>query len=310
MAKDQFIIEYRAPWEMNMTLNDGTLISSSVSAGESDALLCDWAPDNRLLDYDKPAIWYNCEPFWSYEANPDGHHNRMRLLVPEHRFINHRTADSALRTPHVTHLTEPNVVDSPSRRLQKAVAVVSNSQGGGKSHLTCRTEIRNAIITHRDVDLFGRRDSWSKFRKTIFGQLRPPRNYKGEVASGDHVWHSTPKRELLAQYHANVCMENAVEENYFTEKFIEAVICGCVPIYHAHESVKDTFLHGAAWVDPKSFNFDPAETIRAALLEDRQLIARKNVTWLQTNSFVKQTRIHAVLTRLANILKQQIEEKH
>ena len=38
-----------------------------------------------------------------------------------------------------------------------------------------------------------------------------------------------------------VCLENCTEENYFTEKFVNAVRAGCIPVYHAHESVKCDF---------------------------------------------------------------------
>jgi hypothetical protein len=37
-------------------------------------------------------------------------------------------------------------------------------------------------------------------------------------------------------------------------QFVDAVMAGCVPIYHAHETVRDTVLVGARWVDPAEFD--------------------------------------------------------
>ena len=39
------------------------------------------------------------------------------------------------------------------------------------------------------------------------------------------------KHEGLAPYRFSVVIENSNEPNYFTEKLIDAVLCGCVPIY-------------------------------------------------------------------------------
>jgi hypothetical protein len=99
-------------------------------------------------------------------------------------------------------------------------------------------------------------------------------------------------------------MENADEPNYFTEKFVEAVIAGCVPVYHANRSVRDTFLTGAVWFDPADYGFDPKATIDAALNADRDAVAAANRSWLQSNSHVVASRGENVMQALGNILRE------
>jgi len=36
-------------------------------------------------------------------------------------------------------------------------------------------------------------------------------------------------------------------------KIVYAVRAGCIPVYHAHATVKTSFLSGARWIDPADF---------------------------------------------------------
>jgi hypothetical protein len=98
-------------------------------------------------------------------------------------------------------------------------------------------------------------------------------------------------------------MENTDEVSYFTEKCVEAVIAGCVPVYHANDSVRNSFLVGAEWIDPAEYSFDPEKTIDAALRADRESIAAKNRRWLESNSHVIASRGESVMQALADILR-------
>jgi len=75
-----------------------------------------------------------------------------------------------------------------------------------------------------------------------------PANYRGEIP-GD--WPEEQKRELLAGYKVAVCRENSYEPYYFTEKFVEAVCAGCVPVYRAHPTSPREFCAARyGWIPP------------------------------------------------------------
>ncbi len=99
-------------------------------------------------------------------------------------------------------------------------------------------------------------------------------------------------------------MENTQEPYYFTEKFVDAVAAGCVPIYRAHPTVRDTFLEGATWIDPAEHDGRVSMTLRAALAADRTAIAAKNFHWLGRPE-VLATRESSVFDRIASILAQK-----
>lgn len=50
-----------------------------------------------------------------------------------------------------------------------------------------------------------------------------------------------PKSEGLAPYRFSVVIENTRERNYFTEKLIDAILCGTVPIYWGCPNIGDFF---------------------------------------------------------------------
>ena len=84
---------------------------------------------------------------------------------------------------------------------------------------------------------------------------------------------------------------------------------GCVPIYHAHPSVKAAFLEGAIWVDPEDYNFDAKATMDAALRMNREEVAVANTRWIQTNPQFKETSFENVYLQLADILKKKVAGK-
>jgi hypothetical protein len=65
--------------------------------------------------------------------------------------------------------------------------------------------------------------------------------FRGELTGG-----AAEKRAKLSEYRYALCMENCVCRNYLTEKLPEAVLAGCIPIYHGPPNVSD-------W--PLPFNF-------------------------------------------------------
>ena len=105
----------------------------------------------------------------------------------------------------------------------------------------------------------------------------------------------------MARYKVAVCLENMNEPYYFTEKFVEAVCSGCIPIYRADPTVSGGVLKGARWVDPADHGNDPERTLCAALQADSFAFRDANQQWL-SSAVLAETHHVAVFRRLANIL--------
>jgi hypothetical protein len=157
---------------------------------------------------------------------------------------------------------------------------------------------RNSFIVSPLVDLFGR-SGWMDYRRTVLSFPAPPKNYKGEVP-GD--WPASEKRELLSRYKVSVCLENVNEPYYFTEKFVEAVCAGCIPVYRPDTYTASGALKGAFWVDPRDYGNDPQATLTAALELNLHDIQEQNRAWLMENLELKRSNQFEVFSRIGQIL--------
>jgi hypothetical protein len=119
-------------------------------------------------------------------------------------------------------------------------------------------------------------------------------------------WGTVEKWTAVSRYHAAVCFENTQEPQYFTEKFVDAVAAGCVPVYRAHPTVRDGVLRGAAWIDPADHGDDVDATLDAALRADREAVAEQNARWL-TSDGVQRTGMSAVYEQVATVLRSRAE---
>ena len=93
------------------------------------------------------------------------------------------------------------------------------------------------------------------------------------------------------------------EPNYFTEKFVEAVIAGCVPVYRAHATVRDSILQGASWIDPADHDNCPKKTLAAAFEAPAGKVRAQNAEWFRSVA-VEQTHHVTIFARLAEILRE------
>jgi hypothetical protein len=115
----------------------------------------------------------------------------------------------------------------------------------------------------------------------------------------DHV-------QFLSTYKVVVCLENCVEPYYFTEKFVNAVRAGSIPVYHAHPVVKERFLNGAKWVDPADFGFNPRRTIEFALAQNQAEFRQVNDSWLHSG-ILAETENNRVFSNLYKIIAGKIK---
>jgi hypothetical protein len=277
----------------------GFVFSAKLPLDRTDGVMAWWRPHPVLYSFNGPKAFYCAEPYEvpSVWLEPEW---QECLQLLDKRFI-YRPGHSDLRNrvPHDTHHVRLSMKKTKDR-ISRAVAVVSNN-GHGRRELWPEIALRNRLATHKRVDLFGSSNAWGAFRRRFLLSPSYPRNYCGEL-SGD--WAGDALIDKLAGYHAVICLENSCEPYYFTEKFVNAVRAGCVPIYHAHPTVSTGILRNAKWIDPADYGFDATATIEAACnakIDEFQLV---NERWLLSNP-VARTESSFVRVQLARLMMRQ-----
>ncbi len=288
-----FYIRLHSPWKSEYEVNEYKF-SSSISIEDADALLCEWAPHDELLEYTGPKIWYNSEAVARNMFN-DEKWAELKANQQQQTFIYHAHPDPHFRVPMVGYVA-PLKNYSNANRMNLCVAVTSNC---GVDWMSNDILLRNEFATHRSVALYGREQKWRTFMRKNHDTDSLPDNYKGEIK---WPWEGGDQMKVMSSYKAAICLENITEPFYFTEKFYAAVQANCIPIYHAHPTVKNEVLEGALWVDPIDFNFDVNETIEFALAQDRSKYVRANLNWLRTPE-AKSSELSRVFLRLGEILR-------
>jgi hypothetical protein len=293
MAK--LIVRVVSPWFGELETEEASF-SVGHAAASADALLCDWAPSEELFTFSRRKAWYCCEPLAQFKYLQGGSWPEIRDRLGSSEFLSHRHPLPQYRVPHITHFEELSVV-SRTDRINRAVAVVSNF-GGGPWRRNRDMAYRNRFIINPLVDLYGR-GGWREYRSSLLSAPAAPSNYKGEI-SGD--WPAAEKRELISRYKVSVCMENVNEPHYFTEKFVESVCAGCIPIYRPDDYSAADVLSGAFWVDPRDHNDDPDKTLKAALALDSRQVQEQNRQWLAENAALRRSSHLEVFRRIGRIL--------
>jgi len=169
-----------------------------------------------------------------------------------------------------------------------------------------RFGLRNKFILSPSVMLFGDPKLWARFRQfPKIWKTGPPENFQGRSSPG-HGYFDDEHIRFLSGYKVAVCLENCVEPHYFTEKFVNAARAGCIPIYHAHPTVRERFLTGAKWVDPADFGFSPRRTIEHALNEPQSNFRSINDTWLESGK-IEDTDDLKTLAKLHSIIRSKLK---
>ena len=285
-----------SPWTRRVETSSA-VFDRDIKFEDADALLCEWAPHEELFRFPRRKAWYCCEPSCQFKVLGDGTWPTLRDRLRPGEFLCHGHVDRRFRVPHITHFEKLQVNDRENR-IDRAVAIVSN-HGGSVLFTHPHIRYRNRLITSPLVDLFGR-CGWNRYRRHWYSWPRPPRNYMGEIP-GD--WPGMQKRELMSRYKVCVCLENMNEPGYFSEKFVESVRAGCIPVYRASKDVRDTVLKGACWFDPSDTRWPESEAIKAACLADSRDILLTNRRWITTSPDLSATESSAVFSRIASILE-------
>ena len=271
------------------------LFSRNIPFDIADALLCEWAPYDELLTFQGPKAWYNSEAV----ARKIFSEPKWRQIKSNRQvFVYHAHEDPFYRVPMIGFV-EPALRLNSEDRIDRAVAVISNC---GISWVTDDIILRNKFAVHPLVDLFGQEENWRKFMKKRSSRQTLPQNYKGVIK---WPWEGGNRIGVMSRYKVAICLENLTEPYYITEKLYAAVQAGCIPIYHAHQTVRDGVLEGAAWIDPAIFGFDVEKTLQFALAQDREQFAGQNFRWLETSK-AQSAGLNRIFLKLATILTRNL----
>ena len=284
-----------SPWQ-TYTETETAVFSTEIPTEKADALLCEWAPSPELFTFPRRKAWYCCEPQCQFRGIEGGTWPKIKARLAPKEFLWHGHPDERYRVPHITHF-EPLVMNTNQDRLDKAIAIVSN-HGGSLWKRHPDIAYRNRLITDPRVDLYGR-SSWIRYRAHWYSRALAPANYRGEIP-GD--WPAGGKRALMSKYKVAICLENMNEPHYFTEKFVEAVVAGCVPVYRADDTICDSILKHAFWIDSRDYTLEPGRTVQVGLAESLGDVHAQNQRWLTENACLKTTHASVVFERLGKIL--------
>ena len=289
-------------WHPGTFTRDGILYSEAVPLEEADGLIGLYDPMEELLTFKGPKLWYSYEPQWHshYRKDPVGKRLVKELTTAE--WVYYANPDPRYRVPHITLASEITKVRSTSVRSH-AAAVVAN-YGGRLWFLKNYIRLRNRMILCPLVELYGRPDNWDRFRHfPALWRREPPGNYVGE-APGSHI--DETFLAFLSGFKVCLCLENSCEPHYFTEKFVNAARAGCIPVYHAHPTVRERFLMDARWVDPADFDFSPRRTVDHALAQDIESFRQVNDRWLDSG-VLDETTTAGFWNRICAIMREKLE---
>jgi Glycosyltransferase family 10 (fucosyltransferase) C-term/Fucosyltransferase, N-terminal len=143
--------------------------------------------------------------------------------------------DSDVRTPYFSLAALPALHGPVPAKTEPAPAVLFQSAGFDSSG---RYAYLRALMQHLKVDSYGR--------------MLPTRGLDG-LDLGRRT-----KLDTIARYKFCLCFENAIEPDYVTEKFYQALRVGCVPVYRGAPNIRDFAPDDGSYINADDFA-GPAE---------------------------------------------------
>ncbi len=269
---------------------------NEINVQEADGLLAWGAVDDSFLSYRGIRAWYISEPLT--ESCFRTKYSKLALsTMISGEFLHHSILDPAYHVPAETHYGVRKPLYSECRPT--LLGATTNNFGNFGWRFLKGHRLRNKFLVNPKVALYGSTESWSKFRNWPWSRPSVPTNFVGPTHAGN--CHEESFWKFLTKFKIYVCLENSISPYWFTEKFVNAARSGCVPIYHAHQSVRQRYLNGAAWIDPVDYDFDVEKTLVAAVNCDHDAIRKQNYEWLQSPQ-LDDTNGMAIWTQIANIL--------
>lgn len=238
---------------------------------------------NQTQDYIIPTakiITVIQEPSWS-----PAHYNTFFLLHSDYLVVHDRkvfedriqnklggkvieSASMMFYDDRVDHTFFDYAFHTP--KLKKLSIIVSGLNASvGLYHKRIQL-LKKILDSDLDIDIYGRRLNLNDAR------------YKGEL---DYKFNG------LLPYEYSIAIENSREKNYLTEKFVDCVMCNCVPIYYGAPNVNDLY-------DPRYFRHLDLESDHV-IDQIREIISKPAPSTL-TNKTMYQHQ-HNLYTKLKDI---------
>jgi Glycosyltransferase family 10 (fucosyltransferase) C-term len=140
-----------------------------------------------------------------------------------------------------------------------------------------RLEAMQYFSQFDDFEFYGR--GWENPVRYTFGKYDEAikKSYRGEIPD---------KTVTLRQYKFSLCFENAVFGGWITEKIIDCLFAGCVPIYWGAPDITD-YIPAECFIDYRKFkSFDELnQFLRAMTAEEYQKYIDAINKWIPTGSY-------------------------
>lgn len=134
--------------------------------------------------------------------------------------------------PHISYKIVNKYIENFPKKT-KLINYVYSDKYKNKTRRPClygyRNEVGNAILQNNlEIDIYG--SSTNKL-KEIFGKKE---NIK-------HSFHWNEVHKIYEKYKFSIVIENTIEPEYFSEKIIIPLLCGCIPIYLGCTNIDNYF---------------------------------------------------------------------
>jgi hypothetical protein len=164
---------------------------------------------------------------------------------------------SVLYPPFLHGATEQDLALADGKKRRKKIFTITSALSGIAGNDNKKKCIEKFIDRDNGLDVFGR------FSRAAFSV----KNYRGAC---------TYKFRLLGQYKFNLILENSPEEDwYITEKIYDSLLCGCMPIFHGSDKVRE-LLPSKWFYHLPSFDDDELDKLEEFMKTDAYLEVANN----------------------------------
>lgn len=227
-----YIHNYGYEWVYQSSIQDKFLFNLVTDPEKSDAIIFQTKVDESLKLKNKDIYLFYGEP----KIYTQVHFNNLsqnffddnRVTVISHHpsplyFLDrvgpYKFIRAILHNPYFHAATAEDLSAMDGKIRKKTMFTITSALAGIEANDNKKKYIEKLIERGCEIDLFGR------FSRAAFSV----KNYRGTCAY---------KYKLLGQYKYNLILENTPDEDWWiSEKIYDALLCGCMPIYHGSNKI-------------------------------------------------------------------------
>lgn len=211
------------PEDADVVVFINTIDSSVIRPGQQTILFFHEPKDYAHL-YQTSIDWHKVE---SDKVQVVSHLPSPSIFIENPNNINFIRSIPYVHFHHMATYDELNTLDSIERKKQ--ICSITSGFTGIPGYQKRRDFIEKLSLTNKNFDLYGRLSRQSA--------ALPP--YRGPCIT---------KWKTLGDYRYSLVIENSSDDYYISEKIFDALICGCMPIYHGSSRIfeiipKDWFYY-------------------------------------------------------------------